>query len=85
MTGALPCCDFAPPAGVHRGSSEFSRLHRLHHSLHVDDTRPMSAPLEVDLLQLYVVLDQLVAHAYEPEILPDLTPGAQALLGRARR
>lgn len=81
MNAALPCCDFTPPAGVGRSTAEFSRLHREHHARTVDD-RPATVPLEVDLHHIYEAIDQLVAHAHNPEIRPDLTTGAQALLAR---
>lgn len=81
----LPCCDFEPPTNVRRGTAEFSRLHRLHHATHVDDRRTLTVPLEVDLLELYVALDQLIAHAHEPGVLPEVTPGAQALISAFRR
>jgi hypothetical protein len=78
----LPCCNFAPPDGIHPGTSEFSRLHREHHTAHVKDDRPATAPLEVDLHHIYVALDQLIAHAHNPNVLPDLTLGARVLLAR---
>jgi hypothetical protein len=78
----LPCCDFTPPNGIRPGTSEFSRLHREHHAAHVNDDRPATAPLEVDLHHIYVALDQLIAHAYDSRVLPDLTLGARVLLAR---
>ncbi|MFN7150004.1 MAG: hypothetical protein ACK4V6_11040 [Microthrixaceae bacterium] len=83
MSSVLPCCDFTPPPGVGRDTSEFSRLHREHHARTVNDPRPATVPAEVDLHHLYVAIDQLVAHAHDPDVLPDVTPGAQALLARA--
>lgn len=82
----MPCCDFTPPAGVKRGTAEFSRLHRSHHAT-VATSDEEVPDVGDELLAVLVRLDHDEARLHELEHRNGITPpplsrGAQAIIAR---
>lgn len=60
--------------------------HRDHHDAWASATTGERAPIKADHAEdtaILVAIDQLIAHAYNPNIRPELTYGAQAILARS--